>query len=308
MEEYQDRSLGGKVFQQIRADIINGRYRENDELRENTIGKELGVSRTPVREALRQLELEGLVTIIPNRGAYVTGISHKDIRDIYMIRSRLEGLCAGWAARLRTEEELEKLEETVYLSKFHAQKEHYEQVFELDSRFHEILYEASHSRMLAHTLSDFHQYVQKARKMSITSRSRSRKSNEEHQAILEAIRSTTVHPTAEWVYQAVKPQYPDLSLGTVYRNIARFKEEGLIHAIGVVNGQERYDGDIRPHNHFVCSQCGSVMDLSEKYLSQEIHQLLSEKYDMLVLSHELIFHGVCQKCLYQKPVSDQRGA
>ena len=128
------------------------------------------------------------------------------------------------------------------------------------------------------------------------------------QAILEAIRSTTVHPTAEWVYQAVKPQYPDLSLGTVYRNIARFKAEGLIHAIGVVNGQERYDGDIRPHNHFVCSQCGSVMDLSEKYLSQEIHQLLSEKYDMLVLSHELIFHGVCQKCLYQKPVSDQRGA
>ena len=99
MEEYQDRSLGGKVFQQIRADIINGRYRENDELRENTIGKELGVSRTPVREALRQLELEGLVTIIPNRGAYVTGISHKDIRDIYMIRSLLEDCARGGQQR-----------------------------------------------------------------------------------------------------------------------------------------------------------------------------------------------------------------
>ena len=86
MEEYQDHSLSGRVFQKIREDILNGKYKENDELRENTIGKELGVSRTPVREALRQLELEGLVTIIPNRGAYVTGISQKDIWDIYMIR------------------------------------------------------------------------------------------------------------------------------------------------------------------------------------------------------------------------------
>lgn len=79
MEEYQDHSLSGRVFQKIREDILSGKYKENDELRENTIGKELGVSRTPVREALRQLELEGLVTIIPNRGAYVTGISQKDI-------------------------------------------------------------------------------------------------------------------------------------------------------------------------------------------------------------------------------------
>ena len=71
MEEYQDHSLGSRVFQKIRDNILNGTYKENDELRETAIGKELGVSRTPVREALRQLELEGLVTIIPNRGAYV---------------------------------------------------------------------------------------------------------------------------------------------------------------------------------------------------------------------------------------------
>ena len=65
MEEYQDRSLGGRVFKRLREDILKGRYKQQDELREATIGKELGVSRTPVREALRQLALEGLVTIVP---------------------------------------------------------------------------------------------------------------------------------------------------------------------------------------------------------------------------------------------------
>ena len=106
MEEYQDHSLGSRVFQKIRDNILNGTYKENDELRETAIGKELGVSRTPVREALRQLELEGLVTIIPNRGAYVSGISHKDIWDIYKIRSMLEGLCARWAAEHITEDQI----------------------------------------------------------------------------------------------------------------------------------------------------------------------------------------------------------
>lgn len=184
----QKSSLRDQVFHKLREDILSGRYQPGDELVESTVGKELGVSRTPVREAIRQLELEGLVELIPNKGTIVNGISVKDVKDIYSIRSKLEGLCAGWAARYRTEEELERLEETVYLSKFHAQKEHYEQVFELDSRFHEILYEASHSKILAHTLSDFHQYVQKARKLSITSRVRSKNSNEEHEKILEAVR------------------------------------------------------------------------------------------------------------------------
>ena len=93
MGEYQEQSLRGRVFHSIRDGILKGKYQEHEELREVTLGKELGVSRTPVREALRQLELEGLVTIIPNKGAYVTGITEKDVQDIYQIRSMLEGLC-----------------------------------------------------------------------------------------------------------------------------------------------------------------------------------------------------------------------
>lgn len=190
MEEHQDHSLGGRVFQKIREDILNGKYKENDELRENTIGKELGVSRTPVREALRQLELEGLVAIIPNRGAYVTGISHKDIWDIYKIRSMLEGLCARWATENITEAQIDELEEAILLSEFQMKKEsgfNAEQVAALDGRFHAILYDASGSRILSHVLTDFHNYVQTARRTSIVSEDRARKSIREHRQILRAI-------------------------------------------------------------------------------------------------------------------------
>ena len=191
MEEYQEHSLSNRVFQKIRDNILNGVYKEQDELRENTIGKELGVSRTPVREALRQLELEGLVTIVPNKGAYVTGITSKDVGDIYTARSLLEGLCARWATEHITEEQLDELEEIVLLSEFHMKKEGHnntEQIAILDGRFHAVLNEASNSRILGHVLTDFHRYVQMARKSSIVSEERARKSIREHKQILRAIR------------------------------------------------------------------------------------------------------------------------
>lgn len=182
-------SLRGRVFHKIREDILDGVYKENEELKETTIASELGVSRTPVREALRQLELEGIVNIIPNKGAYVTGISAKDVGDIYHIRSLLEGLCARWATENITKHQLEELEEITYLSDFHAQKEHYDQMLELDNKFHEILYEASNSKILGHIMSDFHHYVQRVRKITIASARRSVESNMEHKMIVEAIRA-----------------------------------------------------------------------------------------------------------------------
>ncbi|MBU3876338.1 GntR family transcriptional regulator [Faecalicatena sp. AGMB00832] len=191
MGEYQDNSLSSRVFQRIRDDILKGKYKEHDELRENTIGKELGVSRTPVREALRQLELEGLVSIIPNKGAYVTGISPKDVSDIYMIRSMLEGLCARWATENISDEQLDELDEIMLLSEFHMKREgggSAEQMAELDSRFHAVLYEASNSRILSHLLLDFHKYVQVARETSVVSEDRARKSIREHKQLLRAIR------------------------------------------------------------------------------------------------------------------------
>lgn len=181
-------SLGQRVFHRIREDILAGKYKKNEELKEKTIGEELGVSRTPVREALRQLELEGLVTIIPNKGASVVGFSVEDIQDIYEIRSVLEGLCARRAAARITEEQIEEMEEILYLTDFHGQKGHTEQMVELDSRFHELLYEACASKVMEHALRDYHHYLERVRKVTLTSEKRSMESNEEHKQILEALK------------------------------------------------------------------------------------------------------------------------
>ena len=179
-------SLRGRVFHRLREDILSGKYEEHEELKEVAISEEMGVSRTPVREAFRQLELEGLIQIIPNKGAYVTGITEKDVKDIYIIRSLLEGLCARWATEHITPEQME---ENVYLAEFHASKGHLEQLAELDNRFHDILYEACDSKILEHQLKDFHQYVLRVRKKTLSNANRGPKSNAEHARIMEAIKN-----------------------------------------------------------------------------------------------------------------------
>lgn len=215
-KEVVDRySLRGKVFNKIREDILAGKYAQKDELREAAISKELGVSRTPVREALRQLELEGLVSIIPNKGAYVNGISAKDIYDIYMIRSYLEGLCAKWACQNITKEQLEELEEITYLSDFHIQKQHWDQIFELDNRFHLLLYEACGSKVLEHILSDYHHYVERVRKNTLSSQERAQQAAVEHTAILEAVRNQNEEKAEK------------LANEHIYRSLENIKNQGL---------------------------------------------------------------------------------
>ena len=169
--------------------IIYQELEPGQKIVEQDLAKEFKTSRAPIREALRQLELEGLVNIIPNKGAYVTGISDKDVHDIYMIRSMLEGLCVRWATEHITQEQLEELDEIILLSEYHMDKGHSDQLTELDGRFHQILYEASKSRILDHVLSDFHKYVQLARRTSVKTEERAIKSIGEHNEILNAIKA-----------------------------------------------------------------------------------------------------------------------
>ena len=106
-----------------------------------------------------------------------------------MMRSLLEGLCARWATENITKEQMEEMEENIFLSEFHAAKGHTEQMAELDNRFHEIMYEACNSKMLEHALKDYHQYVLRVRRKTLSSQKRSTASNEEHRRIMEAIKA-----------------------------------------------------------------------------------------------------------------------
>lgn len=181
-------TLRGKVFEQLRKDIIRGKYQEYEELREIAIANEYGVSRTPVREAFRQLELEGLISIIPNKGAYVQGITEKDVRDIYLIRSYLEALCVREAMDHITLEKMDELEENILLSNFYAKRKHENQLSQLDKGFHEILYEATENKILKRVLRDLHEYVSEVGKQNLSNEERVIKSNEEHAKIFQAIK------------------------------------------------------------------------------------------------------------------------
>lgn len=112
-------------------------------------------------------------------------------------------------------------------------------------------------------------------------------------AILGCIRGTYSHPTAEWIYDQLKPSFPSLSLGTVYRNLAAFKSEGVICSVGVVDGMERFDWNVKPHPHFVCSCCSSVQDVEDIPVSSELVKLVSCG---TVESTAITFTGICNQC------------
>lgn len=180
-------SLHGQVFKEIELAILTGVLVPGDALIENKLSQELGVSRTPVREAIRQLELEGLVKSIPNRGAVVVGISERDIEDIYTIRMRIEGLAARWAAEKITPAQGELLQNIIDLQMFYLEKGDVMQIWHLDSRFHELINELCRSNPLKHTLSSFHHYIQRARRISFENIERARDSVTEHAKIVEAV-------------------------------------------------------------------------------------------------------------------------
>lgn len=117
------------------------------------------------------------------------------------------------------------------------------------------------------------------------------------EAILAALRGTDVHPTAEWIYQQLKPDYPDLSLGTVYRNLGRFRESGLAASLGAIKGHERFDGDTSPHAHLVCRRCGAVVDVYGALPGKEQLDAVSEMSGCRAESACVTFSGLCKSCI-----------
>ena len=116
-------------------------------------------------------------------------------------------------------------------------------------------------------------------------------------AILTCLRQTTVHPSAEWIYAQLKPEIPDLSIGTVYRNLALFKEKGMIISVGTVNGVERFDGNTCPHVHFICNDCSAVIDLEAMEIPGTLTQAAGACCGGEVTGCSLSFNGKCRVCL-----------
>ena len=115
-------------------------------------------------------------------------------------------------------------------------------------------------------------------------------------AILQCVRSTDAHPSADWVFEHVKMEVPDISLATVYRNLALFKEQGLITSLGTVKGVERFDGNTDPHVHFICTQCGSVLDLPQISVPEELNSAVTQSSGGRVDNCQLSFTGLCGNC------------
>ena len=115
-------------------------------------------------------------------------------------------------------------------------------------------------------------------------------------AILTCLRGTTTHPSAEWIYMQLKDEIPKLSLGTVYRNLAYFKETGKAISVGTVKGIERFDGNTSPHVHFICNSCGAVIDLPEVAVPEELKASAESGCGGSVCSCQLSFCGICSNC------------
>lgn len=180
-------SLEERVYLLLEEEILTGKLSDGEQLREIALSSRLQVSRTPIRAALHRLAEEGLVELSANKGATVIGITHDDIKDIYAVRMRLEGLAARLATERMSDEDKSHLTEIVELSEFYLMRGDDEKRGELDSEFHNTIFRASGSRHLNKILSDLHKNIKAYRRLSLKNTNRAEKSISEHREILEAI-------------------------------------------------------------------------------------------------------------------------
>ena len=115
-------------------------------------------------------------------------------------------------------------------------------------------------------------------------------------AILACLQGTNSHPSAEMVYEMLQTEHPDISLATVYRNLARFKSQGLISSVATVHGVERFDAMTHPHVHFICCSCDAVMDLPQVEIPEALRTQAEESSGCRVRECRLTFTGLCENC------------
>ena len=181
----------------IRDRILKGEYGIGERIKENQLAEEFRVSRTPIREAIKQLEAEGLIESIPNRGSFTRGFSKMDIEDIYAVRAVVEVLAVRWAVGRITDAEVGRLQEEYEIMEFYTNKKDGKKVGEINRRFHEIVYNASGRRFLIHTLKSYQEYVEQTRKVTVYCDDNLKSILAEHRGILDALKQRDENLAAE---------------------------------------------------------------------------------------------------------------
>ena len=185
------------VCEHIREAIINGTFAPGERLMEIQMADEMGVSRTPVREAIRKLEMEGFVVMIPRRGTYVSNMSIKDINDVYEIRISLDTLAAGLAAERISDEELEELQRLLVKVGAAIEKNDMAKVVEADIEFHDVLYKASRNERLRNIINNLREQITVIRGVSMRYPGRLKDTQDEHRRLVECISARNVEKSQE---------------------------------------------------------------------------------------------------------------
>lgn len=185
-------SLTNEIVEILRERILMGEYVIGEKIIENQIANEFSVSRTPIRDAFKQLETEGLIDYIPNRGSFAKGFTKQDMKDIYSVRMALEQLAIEWSIERITDEGLNQLQEQIELMEFYTNRKDCQKVMETNTTFHEIIYKSTRSRFLSHILQSYQEYVHQARRATVSDEENLKSICLEHKEILNAIKEKDV--------------------------------------------------------------------------------------------------------------------
>ena len=185
-------SLTDELVDILRDRILKGEYKIGEKIKENQIATEFKVSRTPIREAFKQLENEGLIDYIPNRGCFAKGFTRQDIEDIYAVRKALELMAVEWAVSRICDEQIQALQEQSELMEFYTVKKDSDKVLELNSAYHDIIYDAAGSRFMAQILRSYKEYIEQTRKVILYEQAYLEEILKEHKAVLAAIKARDV--------------------------------------------------------------------------------------------------------------------
>ena len=187
-EEYQvTQSLADEVAEILRNRILHGEYEMGEKLTESKIAAELKVSRTPIRDAFRQLEKEQLVEYIPNKGCFARGFSKEDMSDIYAVRGVIEELAMRRAVEHADDESIAQLESQLELMRVYTEQVIYEKLLQANEDFHFMIYHMTYSRFIVQVLKTYQDYVHRARRETLKKEEDLPGIFREHEAIFQAI-------------------------------------------------------------------------------------------------------------------------